>query len=214
MRIARGRRRLGVDFDNTVVRYDELLLREARQRGLIPPETLACKREIRDRIRRLPEGEREWQRLQALLYGAKIQEAAPAPGVAEFFARCRRDAVEVFIVSHKTRYAALDERGVDLWDAAMAWMRAHRFFEADGAGLSPQHVYFEPTRAEKIARIARLDCTHFIDDLEETFLEPAFPPGVRKVLYATSGPSRRLPGVQVAASWQDITEGLFHHAGP
>lgn len=207
-------RRLGVDFDNTVVRYDELLLREARQRGLIPPKTMACsKREIRDHIRRLPEGEREWQRLQALLYGAKIQEATPAPGVAEFFACCRAHAVEVFIVSHKTRYAALDERGIDLWEAAMAWMRAHRFFEAEGLGLSPQHVYFEPTRAEKLARIMRLHCTHFIDDLEETFLEPGFPQGIQKILYATAGPSHRLPGVRVATSWQDITEGLFN-AGP
>ena len=209
MSIARRQARLGVDFDNTVVRYDELLLREARQRGLIPPETMACKREIRDWIRRLPEGEREWQRLQALMYGAKIQEAAPAPGVAEFFACCRDHAVEVFIVSHKTRYAALDDRAVDLWDAAMGWMRAHRFFEAEGVGLSPQRVYFEPTRAEKLARIKRLRCTHFIDDLEETFLEPAFPRGIRKILYATAGPSSHLPGVRVATSWQDITEGLF-----
>ena len=204
-----ARCRLGVDFDNTVVRYDELLLREAAQRGLIPPQTAASKREIRDRIRRLPEGERAWQRLQAFLYGAKIREAVPAPGVAEFFARCRAQAVEVFIVSHKTRYAALDERGIDLWDAAMAWMRAHRFFEADGAGLSPQQVYFEPSRAEKLARIQRLGCTHFIDDLEETFLEPAFPPRIQKILYATAGASAPLPGVRVAASWQEITESLF-----
>ncbi|MBI3457756.1 MAG: hypothetical protein HY002_18420 [Candidatus Rokubacteria bacterium] len=215
MGAARGRGcRLGIDFDNTVVRYDELLLREAGRRGLIPPETMAwSKREIRDRIRRLPEGEREWQRLQALIYGAKIQEATPAPGVAEFFARCKAHAVEVFIISHKTRYAALDERGIDLWDAAMAWMRSHRLFDAEGAGLSPQRVYFEPTRAEKLARIKRLGCTHFIDDLEETFLEPAFPQGTQKILYATAGPSTHLPGVRVAASWQDITEGLFD-AGP
>ena len=213
MRVASGRRRLGVDFDNTVVRYDELLLREAERRGLLPPKAMTCKREVRDWIRRLPEGEREWQRLQALMYGAKIQEATPAPGVAEFFACCRRHAVEVFIVSHKTRYAALDDQAVDLWDAAMAWMRSHRFFEMEGFGLSPQHVYFEPTRAGKIARISRLGCTHFIDDLEETFLEPGFPEGIQKILYATVGPSTHLPGVRIAASWRDIMEGLFD-AGP
>ena len=269
MSVARTRCRLGIDFDNTLVQYDALLHREARQRGLIPPRMMVCKREIRDWIRRLPEGEREWQRLQALMYGTKIKEARPAPGLAKFFACCKRHTAEVFIVSHKTRFAALDsstsstapparsgvpgragqgpvlgscsgvhlvpstvlgarqgrgtttlepprlggvglhEPAIDLREAAMAWMRAHRFFDVDGFGLFPQHVYFESTRAEKITRIGRLGCTHFIDDLEETFLEPGFPQGIQKILYATAGHPRRLPDVRVVTSWQDMTEGLF-----
>lgn len=202
--------RLGVDFDNTVVEYDALLYREARQRGLIPSEMTTCKREIRDWIRRAPEGDREWQKLQALLYGVGIKDAAPASGVAEFFAACRRQAVEVFIVSHKTQYAALDERRIDLREAAVAWLQAHRLFEADGGVLSPDDVYFEPTRTDKIARIRRLGCTHFIDDLEETFLEPDFPSEVHKILYASHERSADLPDVQVAGSWQEIVKSLFH----
>ncbi|MBI3320396.1 MAG: hypothetical protein HYZ89_07430 [Candidatus Omnitrophica bacterium] len=202
--------RLGIDFDNTIVRYDELLYHEAHRRGLIPPQVRASKREIRDWIRRLPDGECEWQKLQAIVYGSKIHDAQPTPGLKEFFACCRGHTVQVFIVSHKTQYATLDEGKIDLRDAAMGWMRAHRFFDPEALELSPQDVYFESTRHDKIARIIQLRCTHFIDDLEETFLEPGFPKRVQKILYALPGPPRHLPGVRVASGWQDITQWLFN----
>jgi len=64
---------IGVDFDNTLVSYGDNVHREAVQRGLIPPVVGKSKKEIRDRIRQLPDGEIEWQRLQATVYGLKIR---------------------------------------------------------------------------------------------------------------------------------------------
>jgi len=169
---------VGVDFDNTLVCYDALLHREATARGLIPIAVPADKRRIRDQIRRRPHGEADLQRLQALIYGEKIQDAPAAPGVPEFFSGCRQDGIAVAIVSHKT---------AELHAPALAWLERHGAFESSGWGVSRASIYFESTRVEKLTRIRQIGCTHFVDDLEETFAEPAFPPGVRKILYAPHG---------------------------
>src|SRR5580658_9044333 len=94
----------GIDFDNTIVTYDELLTRIARERGLLDAAGVQTKRNLRDRIRLLPDGEIEWQKCQALLYGQRIGEARLAVGVAAFLAECRERAMAVHIVSHKTEY--------------------------------------------------------------------------------------------------------------
>ncbi len=197
---------IGIDFDNTIVSYDAVLYRLALSRALIRPETTPNKRFIRDQIRRLPNGEHEWQRLQASIYGPAMAEATLQEGVQPFLQRCHRERIGVCIVSHKTLLAGMDETGTDLRAAAMAWMRRRRFFDAGGLGLAEVDVHFESTRREKIERIRRLGCTHFIDDLEETFLEEGFPAQVEKILYAPGGTSSSIPGVRVAVNWRAIDE--------
>ena len=197
---------IGVDLDNTLVRYDELMVQEAVSRGLLSPDVGLVKRSIRDRIRQRPQGEIEWQKLQALVYGPKIGEANLAPGAKEFLISCRAQDVQVYVISHKTMYANFAETPVDLRTAALNWMRAHRFFDPQRMGLHPQDVFFESTRSEKIRRIASLGCTHFIDDLEETFLEEGFPAQVEKILYAPGGAPSAIPGVRVAVNWRAIDE--------
>ncbi len=197
---------IGIDFDNTIVSYDAVLYRLGLSRALIRPETMPNKRLIRDQIRRLPNGEQEWQRLQALIYGPAMAEAALQEGGGPFLRRCRRARISVGLISHKTPLAGMDETGTDLRAAAMAWMRRQRFFDAAGLGLTEAHVYFESTRHEKIERIRQLGCTHFIDDLEETFLEEGFPAQVEKILYAPGGASSAIPGVRVAGHWSVIDE--------
>jgi len=206
---------IGVDFDNTAVSYDAVLYREARAQGFVPQDVIVSKRTIRDAIRQRPDGKREWQRLQALIYGPKIGEGALIPGVRGFFQSCRRRRIPISIVSHKTEYAGGDSASVNLRQAALRWMQQQRFFEPDGLGLSADDVYFESTRQEKVARIAALGCTHFIDDLEETFLEPGFPAHVHKILYGLQeGQGRDLPGMMRARSWQEIHAFFFPGTRP
>ncbi|MBI2495886.1 MAG: hypothetical protein HYW10_04900 [Candidatus Omnitrophica bacterium] len=200
---------IGVDFDNTVVCYDDVMYREARSRRLIDPSTVSSKRAIRDQIRRLPDGEREWQQLQAIVYGPEIHEASLTDGVEAFFRTCREHDIRVVIISHKTTYASVDETQTNLRIAALAWMRRHRVFDRSGFGLSSADVYFASSRQEKIAWISRLGCTAFIDDLEETFAEPDFPSDVDKILYAPHGPISTLPAVKTMTSWQEIRDALF-----
>jgi hypothetical protein len=174
---------IGIDFDNTLVSYDALIHDVALERRLIAPGDDRSKRAVRDRIRLLPEGEVEWQKVQALVYGPLMGRAQLMPGAEEFIRACRSRGWPVYIVSHKTEFAGYDETGTNLRDAALAWMASQGFFGRAGLGFSRDQVFFEGTRGEKIERIRALRCTHFIDDLEEVFLEPSFPPDIRKCLF-------------------------------
>ena len=203
---------IGVDFDNTTVSYDYLLHSVATEQGLISTAQNPGKREIRDEIRRLPEGETSWQQLQAVVYGPRIDGAMLIEGVRVFFARCSAEDCQVYIISHKTEFANFGNPKPNLREAALGWMERQGFFAEPGLGLSRADVFFGATRQEKIDHICRLRCTHFIDDLEEVFLEPNFPVEVEKILY-TPQPGQthvdELPGVIKLATWQDITEHLF-----
>lgn len=200
---------IGVDFDNTIVTYNELLYKVAVQRGLIPSTVEKSKKDIRDQIRLLPDGEIEWQKLQAIAYGPRISEAKLNAGVWEFFELCKCNNVKVYIVSHKTEFAEYDETRTNLCTTALGWLRANQFFQPAGLGLSLEAVFFGATRQEKIKYIGQLGCTHFIDDLEETFLEEGFPADVEKILYAPCYPRVAMSRVKVITSWHEISEYFF-----
>ncbi len=199
---------LGVDFDNTLVNYDDVFLKTARQWGWVLKEK-AGKKDIRDAIRQLPDGEKKWQQIQAHVYGRAMDEAVLIDGVGEFLSRCRSAGVPVYIVSHKTQFAGHGTDKVDLRQAALDWMNAQGFFDPAGLGFSNTEVFFEPTRRDKVRRIKELNCTHFIDDLEETFLEKSFPAHTAKVLYS----SQRVvcpEDMTVIRNWKEIYDYFFN----
>lgn len=199
---------VGVDFDNTIVDYDEVFVRRAAETGLIEIGEELSKRRVRDRIRSLAGGEISWQGLQAYAYTKGMAGASLIDGVRDFFSSCRRAGVPVYIVSHKTAYPPAAFEQLDLRASATSWMKAHGFFDADGLGLDRGRVFFESTRADKIARIKALDCTHFIDDLEEVLLDEGFPPETRKILYSPEArPAAK--DIFVAESWRRIHEQLL-----
>src|SRR5436190_14114646 len=113
---------VGIDFDNTIISYDNVMRRLAVDRGLLSPDASPGKKQIRDALRRLPDGEMHWQRLQADVYGPLIGEGRLIDGVREFFAACRRGSVPVVVISHKTRHAAAGDGRTDLREAARGWM--------------------------------------------------------------------------------------------
>src|SRR5882724_12220006 len=125
------RRRVGIDFDNTIVTYDEVFRASARERGLIDARFSGSKQAVRDFIRLLPDGEFAWQRLQGHVYGNGIVGAAMFEGVDSFLRRCRAEGSTVFIVSHKTEYGHHDAARVNLRKAALDWMTGQGFFHAD-----------------------------------------------------------------------------------
>ena len=200
---------IGVDFDNTIISYDELMYKTARDYNLIPFKCPKKKKEIRKMIRALPDGEISWQKLQATVYGSQIKHARLFDGVSLFFKTCKKTRTPVFIVSHKTEYAAQNNEGVNLREAALDWMRQHQFFDPEGLDLSKEQVYFESTRKQKISRIKQLNCTHFIDDLIETFTDTAFPEDIKKILFSSSAEDVLLSNGKVADSWQEIYNEFF-----
>ena len=196
---------IGLDFDNTIITYDAVFLSAARKWGLVDADFTGGKQAIRDTIRLLPDGELSWQKLQGQVYGAGIADATLIDGVDAFLRRCRAEACEVVIVSHKTVFGHHDPQRINLRDAALDWMKARKFFADDGYGIS--NVFFEATRAEKLSRIGALACDWFIDDLEEVFSDPAFPPGVRRILFAPAADAAA-SGI-VCSTWKRIEERVF-----
>lgn len=201
---------LGVDLDNTIVRCEEVFHAVALERGWIPATLPARKNAVRDYLRAQGR-EREWTELQGSVYGPRLAGAPPFPGALEFFAHAVRRRLPVWIISHKTRTALVGPPH-DLQQSAREWLAAHGFFDPRRIGLSPDHVCFAETRAEKLRLIREKGCTHFVDDLEETFREPAFPGHVVAILFGHHSAPRDLPQVKPLADWAQVFEYVFHSA--
>lgn len=198
--------RIGIDFDNTLISYDNVFLAAAVERKLLSDGFRGNKQAVRDAIRLMPGGEMNWQRLQGYVYGKGIGGAVMFDGVDAFLRGCRAAGHDVFIVSHKTEFGHEDRDRVNLREAALSWMAAHGFFALDVYAISRENVFFESSRAEKLKRIASLRCAYFIDDLEEVLTDPDFPPGVNRVLFSALGSSLHFSS---CASWQRIAETVI-----
>jgi len=191
--------RLGVDFDNTIVCYDQVFHAAALEREWIPADLPVSKDSVRDYLRR--EGrEDDWTELQGAVYGPHMREALPFPGALEFLQRCARVSLPVWIISHKTRTPYRGPQ-YDLHASARHWLADHGVHEA---GLPPERVYFELTKQEKLARIGEAGCTHFIDDLPEFLAEPDFPEGVQRILFDPNGHHPAETRFPRAAAWSEM----------
>ncbi len=194
--------RIAIDLDNTIVEYEALFLAVAASRGVTDPR-VTSKATLRTALRALPDGERERTAVQAVVYGERIREAPPFAGCLDALRNARARGDELFIVSHKTAFAAAAPEGPNLHDAARAWLAATGVVPAL---VAPEHAFFAPTRDAKLARIADLAVDLAIDDLPEVLGDPAFPHGVERWLFAPGGAE---PGPWRAfASWQAIDAAL------
>ncbi len=171
--------RIGVDFDNTILRYDGVFHRVARERGFIPETLPATKEAVRDHLRAVGR-EDDWTELQGEVYGLRLREAEAFPGALETLGTWIAQGLPVWIISHKTRHPY---RGPawDLHAAAYDWLEFAGVFE--GAGLPRSHVSFSETKEGKLARIAEVGCTHFLDDLPEILQASGFPEATRRLWF-------------------------------
>jgi len=195
---------IGVDFDNTIVCYDLVFHQVAVEQGLIPSHLSAHKGAVRDYLRQLDK-EDAWTEMQGYVYGMRMLDASPFPGVLEFFSRCQQQGIRVYIISHKTRYPYLGPR-YDLHLAAQQWLEKYGFYDHRHLNLSREQVYFEETKQGKIARITGLDCSHFIDDLPEFLAEPDFPAGVERILFDPNHKYLAGHNFKRRSSWAEIEE--------
>jgi hypothetical protein len=194
---------IGVDFDNTIVCYDDLFHRAAREQALVPADLPPGKSAVRDYLRKAGR-EDAWTLLQGEVYGRRMLDAPPFAGVLAFFRRMVQGGVAVSIISHRSRHPYLGPR-YDLHAAARDWLEHHGFVDAARIGLGRDRFFFEVHKHEKLARIASERCTHFIDDLPELLSEPAFPRGVERILFDPSDDYRHAP-FQRLRSWGQIDQ--------
>jgi len=198
---------IGVDFDNTIVCYDGIFHRVALERGLIPNDLPQDKTTVRNHLRQT-DREPDWTEMQGYVYGPRLIDAQPYPGVLEFFRTAVQQGIEVRIISHKTKHPFLGEQH-DLHAAAWGWLEANGFFDPARIGIRRDQVFLELTKESKHQRIGTLGCTHFIDDLPEFLLDPAFPVGVERIHFDPCGTAKPENGLRSAQSWSQITSELL-----
>jgi FMN phosphatase YigB (HAD superfamily) len=192
--------RLGLDFDNTLICYDQLFHRVALDKGLIPAAIPKQKNAVRDSMRE--KGiEEDWTRLQGEVYGSRILEAEPYPGMLATLKQLSSMHIPMCIVSHKTRTPYLGEPW-DLHAAARGWLQRQGFLDAKGLAWAEDQIFFELTKQEKVARILALGCTHYVDDLPEILA--MLPAHVERILFAPSQDVQSHPDWKRISSWQEL----------
>ncbi len=194
-----------MDFDNTIVMYDDIFHRYAVKLGLVSAGIAKDKQKIRDAIRLLPDGESKWIKLQGLVYGLHINEAKPAKSVEKFLNACRKEGAKVFIISLKTRYPVLGPK-YDLRKSAKSWLEQRKY--PARFGIKRNMIMFESTLHDKLSRVAESGCTHFIDDLPEVLLSPHFPSNVKRIYFSKE--KGDIPhGIAWFSDWSDISSAFF-----
>ncbi|MEI8033263.1 MAG: hypothetical protein WCH05_07960 [Chlorobiaceae bacterium] len=192
--------RLGLDFDNTLISYDELFYQVALDKLLIPEMIARQKNAVRDYLRQKGM-EDEWTRLQGEVYGRRILDAEPFEGMHAALGMLAQRGVPMCIVSHKTRTPYIGQPW-DLHAAAAGWLAEQGFYDPEGLGWAENQVFFEETKEAKVARILALGCTHYVDDLPE-ILE-MLPESIEKILFDPAKKSEPYSGGKLMFSWQEL----------
>mgnify|MGYP000444489930 CR=1 FL=1 len=200
---------IGIDFDNTIVKYDNLFKEVAITEGFIKKNWNGNgKTVLRNHLRRQPDGETTWMKLQGLVYGKHMQGAEMMQGVANFFLSCNIRGHKIFIVSHKTEYGHFDPEKISLRREALKWMKTKYFFDPQYFGLDMENVFFADTREEKVNIISHLNCAWFIDDLPEVFDEKHFSDSTNKILFGSYKPEL-FHNTTILNSWRKISEKIL-----
>jgi hypothetical protein len=196
--------RIGLDLDNTIICYDALFHRVARESDLVPASVAGSKRAVKAWVD-AHHGNDVWTELQAEVYGPRLQDACAYPGALDFVVSCRALGHSFFILSHKTEFPA---RGVQchLRLAATRWLKASRWIPE---AIAPEDVEFHSTRGDKVRAIAARQCDVFVDDLPEVFAEPGFPSTTRPILFDPDSLYLDSFGASRAESWAAVARQVL-----
>ena len=159
---------IGIDFDNTIVCYDEVFAQLATRSGA------KSKAAFQSLLRSNAEGEWEWTLAQGQAYGPGLTQAQPYSGFIETASQLLTAGHQIRIISHKTRYPTAGDTH-DLHAAARSWINNQLALLIE-LGFDPvQHVRLEPDLEAKLQAIKSEQCDFFIDDLESILAAPDFP---------------------------------------
>jgi len=196
---------IGLDFDNTIVCYDQAIAQLAEELFELPDEVPRTKLGLRDHLRANGR-ETEWTAFQGELYGPGMRYAQPFEGAITTMQQLVAAGHEIVIISHRSRrpYAGPPH---DLHAAARAWVVDR--LQSNGLFNGGESVpNFLETREEKVACISDLGCLAFLDDLPEVLQAPGFPAQTVGILFDPSGAKAALPGCRLIKAWPELIEVL------
>lgn len=199
---------IGLDFDNTIVGYDALFYKVAKERALVTDQVEVNKISVRDHLRKINQ-EAVWTEMQGYVYGFRLGEANSYPGVRQFFHWAAQSGHIINIISHKTRYPFLGPK-YDLHEAARLWIKNNLNDECEII-IHEKNIFFEATKEEKLERINSVGCDVYLDDLPEILLADMFPDKTKRFLF---DPDKKYnvhlnSDLQIINSWNDFKNILI-----
>jgi len=159
--------RIGLDFDNTIVCYDEAIIRLAEKIFDLPKELALTKTGLRDYLRRQGR-EPDWTSFQGELYGPGMKFAQPYNGCIEAINKLLRDGHTFFIISHRSKHP-YGGQNYDMHAHARNWINTVLYSRIRTWVLEESHenTFFMETKQDKLQKIKELRIDYFLDDLPE-----------------------------------------------
>ena len=197
--------RVGLDFDNTIVCYDQAIAVMADNVLDLPRMVPRTKLAIRDHLRKA-NLETEWTCFQGELYGPGMRHAEPFDDAITTMKLLVAAGHELIIVSHRSLQPYAGEP-YDLHSSAQRWVAKHLQSIGLFVGRN-ESISFLETRGEKIDKIAELRCDAFLDDLPEVLEDARFPPFTKGILFDPSGNRTETKDYERIMNWGELLEVL------
>ena len=191
---------IGIDFDNTIIKYDDVFGRVALKKQIISDTSLKSKNDVKNKL--ISSGrEKDWTELQGIVYGSYIMEAQPYENFLSTLIRLISVGHKLKIISHKTQYPFVGEK-IDLQKAAMDWLKKRGIVGSESDKISENDVYFCNTISDKVKTLKEQKCEVFIDDLEKVL--ELIDDGVRRILFAPSPSDYKSTRFTILQNWDNV----------
>lgn len=169
--------KIGIDFDNTLISYDEIFYKYALSKGLIKDNIPKTKVGLRNYLVKNNQ-EEIFTNLQAEVYGPQILNANIFEGVLETLNYLSKSN-SLIIISHKTIFPYLGPK-YKLREYADKWLKKYNLHTS--CKNSPiSNIFYEDSFSNKTSRILELKCDLFIDDLPKVL--QSLPKNINKFLF-------------------------------
>ncbi len=195
--------KIGIDFDNTIVNYEDLFHQESIRRKLFKKSQKKknSKNNLKNKLIS-NNREEEWTSIQGIVYGKKMLKAKPYTGSVKFINKySNKKNFKIFIVSHKTLYPIIGEK-INLHKISKNWIIKKKIFKNKKISWINKHVFFLQTKKEKIKKIIDLKCDYFIDDLNEILKK--LPKRIKTIHFDPCKKSKRTS----LNSWNDLIKKI------
>ena len=190
---------IGIDFDNTIIKYDNVFGQVAYKKKIINDVNLKTKNQVKNFLISVGR-EKDWTKLQGIVYGSHIMEAKPYEGFLLILRNLLKSNHTIKIISHKTKYPFIGPQ-VNLRDSAMLWLKNNNIVGV-GAGKIPKNeVFFCDTINTKIKMIQNQKCETFIDDLGVVL--DGIDPKLNRILFAPDS-EKTNSNFLVLTNWRNV----------
>ena len=169
---------IGIDLDNTIINYDNIFEKAAKNKNLVDENWCGRKENIKKEILKQKNGTLIWQFIQGEVYGDLIKNANLNTGVYQFILRALVNDCKIYIISHKTKYAQHSKK-ILLRDKSTKYLINKNII----GKINIKNIFYENSRRDKINRINKKNLSWYIDDLSVILKDKRLENKSKKILY-------------------------------